>query len=107
MRRANRRKHVRLSTLMPVILELPEGRRVRWARNLSIGGLQLAQGPGSLEPGAMFDMQFRLPDCPVPVCCSGEVVYGTQDSLGVRFTRIDLLERAAVSLWGDPRPPQG
>jgi len=93
----NSRKHRRLDIELPVVVTTREGRRVRRAENLSFGGMQIAQGVGSLDDGALIKLQFRIPECPLPIECEAEVVHRTRDRLGVRFTKTALFEMAAIA----------
>lgn len=97
MNHENSRKFRRLDVDLPVQVTSADGKHVRRAKDLSFGGMQIARGDGSMDEGSFLEVEFSIPECPVPVRCQAQVVHRTDDSLGISFRQARLFELAAIA----------
>jgi uncharacterized protein (TIGR02266 family) len=72
-----------------------DGRQLwAWARNLSRGGM-FVEAEETLDPETELDLEFALPDVPVPLAPTAKVIWrrpptsSTRAGLGLRFLNLD------------------
>ncbi len=93
-----KRQYKRLEVDLPVVVTTSEGRQVRRAENLSLGGMQIALAGESVKEGTIIELEFRVPGSWIPIQCQAEVVHRTENKLGVRFSTTNLFALAAVAM---------
>ena len=86
------RLDTRVPTDFPVIMRTPFGNEVLRVTNLSFGGLQVSKGRSLLGRRDEVDLRFRLPSGAGPIICGAEVVYDSDQRLGIRFSGLSILQ---------------
>ena len=84
----------RVDVRVPVRLRLDQAEAWGTVRNLSRGGV-FVESRQTLEPETELELEFRLPDTPVPLVPTAKVVWrrqgarGVMGGMGLRFLQLD------------------
>jgi hypothetical protein len=80
-----------------VSLNYPGVGKVRYATNVSVGGLQFRRGIDRIQSAGPVEVGFRLGEEQPPIRCEAEIVYLDHDVAGLRFTNLTNAQREALS----------